>query len=176
MSQISSSEQQQRNKSPGPKEIKPPCLLAPAKILRVRGRLARRRRETPRCAHGRAPVGARRARPSRKAVEKASTKPGKRRRLESQPKLKTKSEAKASLTAVAKEIIYIYARFPFGDIRTCGVRAASCLCLPRVPGRENRNAFRTALPLRKQNVWGVERVRPKCLRSAGTLTSKNILK
>ena len=53
-------------------------------------------------------MGARPARPSREAVEKASTKAGKRRRPESQTKLKTKSEAKASLTAAEKDFIYIY--------------------------------------------------------------------
>ena len=91
-------EQQQRNKSPGTAKTEPPCLLAPANILRVRGRRARRWRETPRCAHGRTPVGARRARPSRKAVEKASAKPGKRRLLAPQPKFKTELSTRRSRT------------------------------------------------------------------------------
>ena len=98
----------QRNKSPGPNKIESPCLLARANILRIRGRRARRWRETPRCAHGRTPgVGARRAQPSREAVEKASTKLGKRRRLESQPKFKTGSEPNALLLGVAKDCKYI---------------------------------------------------------------------
>ena len=63
-------------------------FLAPANILRVRGRRARRLRETPRRAHARTPVGARRVRLLRKAAETVSTKSGKQRRLESQPKHK----------------------------------------------------------------------------------------
>ena len=99
-------EQQQRNTSPGPKKIEPPCLVGPAEIVRVRGRRACRWRETPRCAHGRTPIGACRARPSKKAVEKASTNPGKGRSLEFQPKSKTESEANASLLGVAVHCIY----------------------------------------------------------------------
>ena len=71
-------EKQHHNKSPGPKKIEPPCLHAPAKIFQVRGRCARRWRETPRCAHRRTPGEARRARPSREAIEKSGAKPGKR--------------------------------------------------------------------------------------------------
>ena len=59
------------------RKTKPPCFLALAKILRVPGRRARRWLETLRCAHGRTPAKVRRARPSRKAIEQASTKPEK---------------------------------------------------------------------------------------------------
>ena len=61
--------QQQRNQYPGRNTIEPPCLFTLAIILQVRGCHARRWRETPRGAHERTPVGARQARPSRKAVE-----------------------------------------------------------------------------------------------------------
>ena len=86
--------------------------VSPAPSKHPSSRRARRWRKTPRCAHGRTPVGARRARPSRKMVEKASTQPGTRRRLESQPKFKTESEANASLSGVA--VHCMYTRAPHG--------------------------------------------------------------
>ena len=59
--------------------------------------------------NGRTAVGARRVRPSRKAVAKKAKheEAGKRGRLESQAKFKTKSEAKASLVRAAKDNIYL---------------------------------------------------------------------
>ena len=82
----------------------------------VRGRRARRWRETPRRVNRRTPVGARQTRPSKKSAEKTRTKAGKRRRAESQTKLKTKSKYGASLTAAGnaeKEYIYLYIYYFF---------------------------------------------------------------
>ena len=108
-------EQQHLNKFPGPQEIERPCLFLPANIPQVRDRRARRWHETPRRAHGRTPVGGRLARPSRKAVEKASTRAGGRRRPESQTKLKIKSELQGSLTAAEIIFFNIY-KVPLRDV------------------------------------------------------------
>ena len=100
-------EQQQRNESPEPNKIKTPCLLAQTKTLRVRRRRARRWRETPRHADERTPVGARRARLSRKAVEKSSTKPGIRTRLKSS--LNSRRNRRRMLRSQASLfIVYMY--------------------------------------------------------------------
>ena len=66
--------EQWQKKSPGPQKIEVPCVLPPANIPRGRGCRARRWRETRRRARRVTPVGDRRARPSMKAVEIASTK------------------------------------------------------------------------------------------------------
>ena len=102
-------EQQQRNKSSRTEENRTPVSPRPGKDPlssdSPRSSVARDSKVRAREKTRRSPASATLEESGRKSE---STKPWKRRRLESQPKFKTKSEANASLLGVAIHYIYIY--------------------------------------------------------------------